>query len=131
MKKPSLFKKISNRDVYNITNAMKADKYWKVSETDKRYYYVLILSRGRTPSFKGRFVKVTGFKNVEADDRIAWFCRRYRVGIIDSKGNRLICVLTWSAFKELMHSGDKILELIENGTLPQYINEEAAEEIAG
>ncbi len=129
MKKPSLFKKISDKDVYNITNAIKADKYWKISEKDRQYYYAVILSRGRTPSFKGRFVKVTGFKSVEADDRVAWFCRKYRVGVVDSKENKLICVLTWTAFKKMMHKGDKILELIESKALPPYINDETAEKI--
>jgi len=46
MKKPSLFKKISDKDVNNIKYAIKDDKYWKVSENDKRYYFVIILSRG-------------------------------------------------------------------------------------
>lgn len=129
MKKPSLFKKVSSKDAYNITNAIKADKYWKISEKDRRYYYAVILSRGRTPSFRGRFVKVTGFKKVEADDRVAWFCRRYRIGIVDSKENELICVLTWTAFKKLMKQGDKVLGLIESKKLPIYINDEEAEKI--
>ncbi|MDP8023670.1 MAG: hypothetical protein ACP5LF_03860 [Nitrososphaeria archaeon] len=129
MKKPSFFNKISDKDVYNITNAIKADKYWKISENDRRYYYAVILSRGRTPSFKGRFVKVTGFKAVEADDRVAWFCRKYRVGIVDAREKKLICVLTWTAFKKLMHEGDRILKLVLDSKLPPYINEKIAEKL--
>jgi hypothetical protein len=129
MKKPSLFKKISDKDVNNIKYAIKEDKYWKVSENDKRYYFVIILSRGRTPSFRGRFVRVTGFKTVEADDRIAWFCRKYRVGIVDAKEKILVGVLTWSAFKRLIHNGEKIIELIKSHSLPPYINKETATNI--
>ncbi len=129
MKKPSAFNRLSERDKADLINAIKDDKYWKVSEGDKRYYFAVILTRGRTPSYRGRYVKVTGFKTVEADDRVAWFCRRYRVGVVDYKSRKLLGVLTWKAFKKLIKRGDLIVGLINSGSLPPYINEKAADEL--
>ncbi|MEM3322377.1 MAG: hypothetical protein QXY02_05435, partial [Conexivisphaerales archaeon] len=97
---------------------------WKVSEGGKGLIFAVALDRARTPAFKGRYVKVTGFGRVVARDQVAKFCRKYRILLVDTKRMEVVSVLTWNAFRRLMGKhGEHITTLVNQGKMPCYVNE--------
>lgn len=85
--------------------------------------YSIALSRARTPARNGRYVRATGVGQVVAGERTRWFCRKYRVLLIDNRKGEVISVFTWNAFKIALKEGEKIIaQLIQTGSLPPYVN---------
>lgn len=122
-KRPSIYNELRRRDLENLLEAIRHDKYWRVYPGDSRFFYTVILSRARTPSPRGRLVRVTGFGQLVAAGEAARFCRKYRVGIVDSRARALISVLTWRAFSWIMRNcASGIYAKLSSGSLPSYIN---------
>ncbi|MEM2506292.1 MAG: hypothetical protein QXF61_04530 [Nitrososphaeria archaeon] len=120
---PSLFKKLSQKDIENIREAIKAKKYWKLDETK---IYTLILSRARIKVRDSFLVKTASHGKVEVSPNAAKYCRRYRILIYDVQKNLGLSVLTWNAFTEIMKKYSVlILELSNSGCIPSYINMKA------
>ena len=123
MPEPSIRKHITSRDWYEIREAIRADKYWNFTENIKGIVYAIALSRARTPANGGRYVKAAGVGQVIAGERQRWFCRKYRVLLVDLRSKTVISVLTWSAFKIAIREGkEKMVNLLYSGALPPYIN---------
>ncbi|MBC7092191.1 MAG: hypothetical protein H5T50_09855 [Nitrososphaeria archaeon] len=117
---PSLFKKLSRKDIENIREAIKAKKYWKM---DKTKIYTIILSRARIKVKDNFLVKTVSNGKVEVLPQPAKYCRKYRILVFDREKNVGLSVLTWNAFTEIMKNYNKlILELSNSGLLPPYIN---------
>ncbi len=123
MHDPSIKEHITSKDWYEIREAIKANKYWKFTEKINYIVYALSLSRARTPAKEGRYVKATGIGQVVAGDKQYWFCRKYRILLIDLRTRTVISVLTWNAFKIAIKDGEQIMvTLLQGGALPPYIN---------
>jgi len=123
MRSPSIKEHISEKDWYNIKEAIRNDKYWNLAEKNDNIVYSIALSRARTPARNGRYVRATGVGQVVAGERTRWFCRKYRVLLIDTRKGEVISVLTWDAFKLAIKEGEKIIaQLIQAGSLPSYVN---------
>ncbi len=122
-RRPSIYGELKQRELENLLEAIRHDKYWRVSPGDDRLFYAVILTRARTPSSRGRLVRVTGFGQVVASGMAAAFCRRYRVGVIDSKDGRLVAVLTWRAFSWIMRNcPEAVYAGLVSGSAPSYLN---------
>jgi len=123
MPEPSIRKHITSRDWYEIREAIRANKYWNFTENTKSIVYALALSRARTPANGGRYVKTAGVGQVIAGERQRWFCRKYRVLLVDLRSKTVISVLTWNAFKIAIRDGKGVMvNLLYSGALPPYIN---------
>lgn len=123
MHHPSIKDRISSKDWYDIKEAIKADKYWNLADGIDIIVYALALSRARTPAKGGKYVRATGIGQVIAGEEQSWFCRKYRVLLINVKDKTVISVLTWNAFKIAIKGGGKIIvQLIQSGTIPPYVN---------
>lgn len=117
---PSLFKKLSRKDIENIREAIKAKKYWKLDETK---IYTLVLSRARIKIKDNFLVKTASHGKVEVLPQPARYCRRYRILVYDTQKNLGLSVLTWNAFTEVMKKYNSlILELLNADLLPPYLN---------
>ncbi|MGC8662135.1 MAG: hypothetical protein ACP5TZ_06520 [Nitrososphaeria archaeon] len=123
MHHPSIKDHISSKDWYDIKEAIKADKYWNLAEGIDYIVYALALSRARTPAKSGRYVRATGIGQVIAGEEQYWFCRKYRVLLINVRNKTVISVLTWNAFKIAIKEGEKVIvRLVQSGTVPPYVN---------
>ncbi len=123
MPEPSIREHITSKDWHEIKEAIRANKYWNFTESINSVVYALALSRARTPAKEGRYVKATGVGQVIAGDKQYWFCRKYRVLLVDLRARTVISVLTWNAFKIAIRDGEQVMvKLLQSGTLPPYIN---------
>lgn len=117
---PSLFKRLSKKDIENIREAIKAKKYWKLDNTK---IYTVILTRARIKVKDKFLVKTASHEKVEVLPRSAKYCRKYRILIYDTQKNLGLSVLTWNAFTEIMKKYSTLILLLSNsGLLPSYIN---------
>ena len=120
---PSIKDHISGRDWYDIREAIRANKYWNLTEETNYIVYALALSRARTPAKNGKYVRATGIGQVIAGNKQYWFCRKYRVLLINKMDRTVISVLTWNAFKVAIKEGEKVMaHMIQSGSIPPYIN---------
>ncbi|MCX8189012.1 MAG: hypothetical protein N3F64_04820 [Nitrososphaeria archaeon] len=116
----SLFKRISQKDIENIREAIKAKKYWKLDDTK---IYTVILSRARIKVKDNFLVKTSSHGRVEVLPKPAKYCRRYRILIYDVQKNLGLSVVTWNVFTKIMKKYNSlILALSNSGLLPSYIN---------
>jgi len=117
---PSLFKKLSTKDIENIREAIKAKKYWKMDETK---IYTIVLSRARIRVKDNFLVKTVSNGKVEVLPQAAKYCRKYRILIFDREKNVGLSVITWNAFTEIMKKYNTLIsELSNSSLLPPYIN---------
>ncbi|MCL4344077.1 MAG: hypothetical protein JRN26_05100 [Nitrososphaerota archaeon] len=120
---PSIKDHISSRDWYDIREAIRANKYWNLTEETNYIVYALALSRARTPAKNGKYVRATGIGQVIAGNKQYWFCRKYRVLLINKMDRTVISVLTWNAFKVAIKEGEKVMvHMIQSDSIPPYIN---------
>jgi hypothetical protein len=123
--KGSLFRSLARKEAEDLMNAVKHDKYWKVSPEDKDFIFVVALSRARVKSRRGMYAKATHVKRVEVIKEAAGFCRRWRVLLVDKRRMLAVSVLTWRAFNKIVSKGMGyvIRFILLHGTFPPYINE--------
>jgi hypothetical protein len=121
----SIFKFLTRREAEDLINAVRDDKYWKVSPENKDFIFVVALSRARIRSRRGMYAKATHVKRVEVIKEAAGFCRRWRVLLVDKRRMLAVSVLTWRAFNKIVSKGMEyvIRFILLHGTFPPYINE--------
>jgi len=116
----SLFRRLAEKDVENIREAVKAKKYWKL---DGEKVYTISLSRARIRVGKVHVVRTASHGKVNVLPEPAKYCRKYRILVLDTRENVVKSVLTWTAFTEVMRKhSEMILRLAESNMLPPYIN---------
>jgi len=117
---PSLFRRLAEKDVENIREAVKAKKYWKL---DGEKIYTIALSRARIRIGNMHIVRTASHGKVNVLREPAKYCRKYRILVLDTRDNVVKSVLTWAAFTEVMKKySEMILRLAESDMLPPYIN---------
>lgn len=123
--KGSIFRSLTRREAEDLINAVKYDKYWKVSPQDKDFIFVVALSRARVKSRRGLYAKATYVKRVEVVREAAKFCRKWRVLLVDRKRMLAVSVLTWKTFNKIISRGMApiISFILLHSNPPPYINE--------
>ena len=117
---PSLFRRLAEKDVENILEAVKAKKYWKL---DGEKIYTIALSRARIRVGNMHVVRTASHGKVNVLPEPAKYCRKYRILVMDTRANVVKSILTWTAFTEVMKKySEMILRLAESDMLPAYIN---------
>ncbi len=96
----------TNKDIEDLVNAIKEDKYWNALPNYKDALYVIALTRARIKVNKANVVKVTHFGKILVDQGIAKFCSRSKVLLVmkDNSHYRARYVITWPAFLNIMRS---------------------------
>ncbi len=123
------FKKIypecSRKEIEDLIEAIKGDKYWSVHPEHKDAIYVVALTRAKIPKVGGFQADATYLKKVTISPEAANFSRRGRVLLAVKYGPNYIgkSVITWSAFLRLMNKNpDPIYKLVIEGKIPFFIN---------
>ncbi|NHV98975.1 MAG: hypothetical protein HA496_04915 [Thaumarchaeota archaeon] len=124
MFKDSVFKRLSKKEAEDLVNAVKHNKYWKISPSHREFICVVALSRARVKSRRGMYARATHYGRVEVSKSAASFCRKWRILLIDTRRMLAVSVLTWRAFKRIVSKGlgPEVCSMLETGSVPPYIN---------
>ncbi len=120
-----MYPKCSDKDIENLIEAIKGDKYWNVSPNHNDMIYVVALTRAKIPKSDGFQAKVTFLKKVTISYEVANFSRKGRVVIVVKNGSNYIgkSVITWPAFLRLMNENSNLIyKLVVEGKIPPCIN---------
>jgi hypothetical protein len=108
---------LSNKEITDLVNAIKENKYWNVLPNDKNAVYVVVLTRARIKANKDNVVRVTYFGKILVDREIAKFCSRGKVllAVRENSHFKGQYVITWPAFLNIMRTNAELFyqELIK------------------
>ncbi|MFQ5940255.1 MAG: hypothetical protein ACE5KA_00950 [Nitrososphaerales archaeon] len=96
----------SNKEITDLINAIKENKYWNVLPNEKNAVYVVALTRARIKFNKDNIVRVTHFGKILVDREIAKFCSRGKVllAVRENSHYRGSYIVTWPAFLNIMRT---------------------------
>jgi len=99
----------TNKEIEDLVNAIKEDKYWNALPNYKDALYVVALTRARIRVNKANVVKVTHFGKILVDQGIAKFCSRGKILLVvrDNSHYRARYVITWPAFLNIMRGNSE------------------------
>jgi hypothetical protein len=99
----------TNKEIEDLVNAIKEDKYWNALPNYKDALYVVALTRARIKVNKANVVKVTHFGKILVDQSIAKFCSRGKILLVvrDNSHYRARYVITWPAFLNIMRGNSE------------------------
>lgn len=100
----------TNKEIEDLVNAIKEDKYWNALPNYKDALYVVALTRARIRVNKANVVKVTHFGKILVDQDIAKFCSRGKILLVvrDNSHYRARYVITWPAFLNIMRGNSEL-----------------------
>ncbi|MBO3832861.1 MAG: hypothetical protein FGF51_05685 [Candidatus Brockarchaeota archaeon] len=124
MFKDSVFKGLTKREAEDLVNAVKHDKYWRISPVNREFICVVALSRARVKSRRGMYARATHFGRVEVSKDAANFCRKWRILLVDTRRMLAVSVLTWRAFNMIVSKelGLEVCAMLLAGRIPSYFN---------
>ena len=99
----------TTKDIEDLVNAIREDKYWNALPNYKDALYVVALTRARIKVNKANVVKVTYFGKMLVDQEIAKFCSRGKILLVvrDNSHYRGKYVITWPAFLNVMRGNSE------------------------
>jgi len=133
MFKYSVFKGLTKKEAEDLVNAVKHDKYWRISPGNREFICVVALSRARVRSRRGMYARATHFGRVEVSRDAANFCRKWRVLVVDTRRMLAVSVLTWRAFNRIVSKGlgSEVCSMLLAGRVPAYLNTSTVLKISG
>ncbi|MEM3368675.1 MAG: hypothetical protein QXP88_01080 [Thermoproteota archaeon] len=113
---------MSDREITDLAEAIKNDKFWYVLPDNKQFIFVVALSRARIKEANFYIAKATYLKQIYIPREIKEFVRRFMIILVekDTKIGKL--VLSWKTFLYLMSSKKHLLPLILNLGTPRKIS---------
>jgi hypothetical protein len=92
------------KEIEDLVNAVKEDKYWNALPNYKDALYVVALTRARIKVNGANIVRVTFLDKIAVDGDIAKFCSRGKVILVmrENSHYRGRYVITWPAFLNVM-----------------------------
>ena len=126
----SVFRHLRRKEREDLTAAIRDDKYWKATSSNKDFVYVVALTRARVKSREGFSARATFVGRAFLADEAAKFCRKYRVLLVERRTGRAFCVLTWRAFLRVMKGySEDVYRTLIGGELPPYLNTKILESV--
>ncbi len=112
----------TTKEIEDLVNAIKEDKYWNALPNYKDALYVVALTRARIKVNKANVVKVTHFGKILVDQSIAKFCSRGKILLVvrDNSHYKGMHVITYPAFLNIMRGNS---ESFYNSLIRSNINE--------
>ncbi|MEM3083854.1 MAG: hypothetical protein QXP61_02065 [Nitrososphaerales archaeon] len=96
----------TNKEIMDLVNAIKDNKYWNVLPNEKDAVYVVALTRARIKVNNDNVVRVTHFGKILIDREIAKLCSRGKVLLAFRENShfRGKYIITWPAFMNIMRT---------------------------
>lgn len=100
----------TNKEIEDLVNAIREDKYWNALPNYKDALYVVALTRARIRVNKANVARVTHFGKILVDQSIAKFCSRGKILLVvkDNSHYRARYVITWPAFLNIMRGNSEL-----------------------
>jgi len=124
------FKKIypecSRKEIEDLVEAIKGDKYWLVSPNYKDAIYAVALTKANIPKANGFQAKATHLKRVIVEFDAAKFSKNGRILMAIKSGSDYIAksVILWSAFLRIVNENpDAIYKMLIEGKIPAFVND--------
>jgi hypothetical protein len=114
----------AERDIQNLVEAIKNNKFWPLKAGNKDEIYVIALTRALIPSELGFLSKVTYLNQVEVSNSAAPYCRKGRIIIVVKKDSRYqgVSILPWTVFLKIFRNNpDLPKKLLNRESLPPFI----------
>lgn len=114
----------TGKEIEDLVNAVREDKYWNALPNYKDALYVVILTRARIKVNKDNVVRVTHFGKILVDERIAKFCSRGKVLLVVGQNShyRGEHVITWPAFLNVMRGdSEHFYHVLVNGNVKELV----------
>jgi hypothetical protein len=122
----------TNKEIEDLVNAVKEDKYWNALPNYKDSLYVVALTRARIKANKANVVKVTHFGKILVDQDIAKFCSRGKILLLVRNDSRYRAkyVITWPAFLNIMRgNSESFYSALINSNTRELIGVKQAKEM--
>lgn len=122
----------TNKEIEDLVNAVREDKYWNALPNYKDSLYVVSLTRARIKANKANVVKVTHFGKILVDQDIAKFCSRGKILLLvrNESHYRAKYVITWPAFLNIMRgNSESFYNTLINSNTRELIGVKQAKEM--
>lgn len=116
----------SRKEVEDLVEAIKGNKYWLVSPGHKDAIYTVALTRADIPKAEGFQAEATHLKKVIVVSEAAKFSKKGRVLMAIKSNSDYIAknVILWSAFLRIMDENpDVIYKMFMEGEIPPFVND--------
>ncbi|MCP8322518.1 MAG: hypothetical protein H3Z52_16500 [archaeon] len=120
-----IYPECSRKEVEDLIEAIKGDKYWLVYPNHKDAIYIVALTKADIPNAKGFQAKATHLKKIIVVPKAAKFSKKGRVLMAIKFDSDYIAksVISWSAFLRLMNENpDTIYKMFMEGKIPPFVN---------
>jgi len=100
----------TNKEIMDLVNAIKENKYWNVLSNNKDLVYVIALNRAQIKVNAQNVVRVTYFGKISVDRDIARYCSRGKVVLALRENSNFNgrYVITWPAFLNIMRNDPEL-----------------------
>ena len=100
----------TKKEIMDLVNAIKENKYWNVLSNNKDAVYVIALNRAQIKVNAQNVVRVTYFGKILVDRDIAKYCSRGKVVLALRENSNFNgrYVITWPAFLNIMRNDPEL-----------------------
>jgi len=116
------FKYMSEREISDLAEAIKNDKFWYALPGNKQFIFVVALSRARIKNGNFYLAKATYLKQIYIPKEIKEFVRRFMVILVERETRRGKVVMSWKTFLSLMRSKRYALPYILSLSIPKKLS---------
>lgn len=127
-----IYPECSRKEIEDLVEAIKGDKYWLVSPNYKDAIYTVALTKANIPEASGFQAKATHLKKVIVAFEAAKFSKKGRILMVIKSGSDYIAksVILWSAFLRIMNENpDAIYKMFVEGKIPPFVNNKNVSDI--
>jgi hypothetical protein len=120
-----IYPECSRKEIEDLVEAIKGDKYWLVSPNYRDAIYTVALTKANIPKANGFQTKATHLKRVIVEFDAAEFSKKGRVLMAIKSGSDYIVksVILWSAFLRIVNENpDAIYRMLIEGKMPPFVN---------
>lgn len=125
------FKHMSERDISDLVEAIKNDKFWYALPSNKQFVFVVALSRARIRKGTFYLAKATYLKQIYVPKEIKEFVRRFMVALVERETKESKVVMSWKTFLSLMRSKRYALPYVLSLNSPRKLSCKDINELAG
>lgn len=120
-----IYPECSYKEVRDLVEAIRGDKYWFVHPGRRDALYVVALTRAQNPTAQGYQARATYVGSISVTSEASPYCRRGRVIALTRQGGKFVgkCMIRWPEFLQLIKLDSELVynALLEN-QLPNLIN---------
>ncbi|MGB9895721.1 MAG: hypothetical protein ACPLN2_07480 [Thermoproteota archaeon] len=113
---------MSEREINDLAEAIKNDKFWYALPGNKQFIFVVALSRARIKREKFYLAKATYLKQIYVPKEIKEFIRRFMIILVERETRKGKVVMSWKTFLSLMKSKRHALPYILSLSVPKKLS---------